>query len=210
MKEEHFMDEQDFTAVDDAFDILLEEIDNVIEEMNQSGSRAFSENKLEVAEQVLSRAKALTNFRSEVASLRERWADLYGAQYKEGNAIVSKKDLGRLEKGRRTKIASFYFPILQVLSEMGGRGQIGDVLDRVYDIMNNSLTPVDEEPLPSDPNEPRWRNNARWARAFMVREGLLKSDSPRGIWEISEAGLKWLESENKWGDTDYVPALFTT
>ena len=194
MKEEHFMDEQDFTAVDDAFDILLEEIDNVIEEMNQSGSRAFSENKLEVAEQVLSRAKALTNFRSEVASLRERWADLCNPQYKKGKAIGSKMDLGRLKKGLRTKIACYYVPILQAPSEMGGRGQIGDVLDRVYDIMKNSLKPVDEKPLPSDSNTPRWRNTACWARAHMVREGLLKSDSPRGIWEISEAGRKWLQN----------------
>jgi hypothetical protein len=204
------MDEQDFTAVDDAFDILLEEIDNVIVEMNQSGSRAFSENKLEVAEQVLSRAKALTNFRSEVASLRERWADLCNPQYKKGKAIGSRRNLGRLKKGLRTKKACYYVPILQALSEMGGHGQTRDVLDRVYDIMKNSLKPVDEKPLPSDPNTPRWRNTACWAREHMVREGLLKSDSPRGIWEISEAGRKWLESENKWGDTDYGPALFTT
>jgi hypothetical protein len=27
----------------------------------------------------------------------------------------------------------------------------------------------------------------------MVREGLLKSDSPRGIWEISERGRKALQ-----------------
>jgi len=191
------MDERDFTAVDAAFEILLGEIENVVEETNQSGSRALLENKLEVAEQMLSRAKALTSFRSEVASLRERWADLYGAQYKEGKATVSKRNLGRLEKGRRTKEACYYAPILQALSEMGGRGQIGDVLDRVYDIMKNSLKPVDEEPLASDPNTPRWRNAAQWARWGLVEQGLLKSDSPRGIWEISEAGLKWLESENK-------------
>jgi restriction system protein len=42
------------------------------------------------------------------------------------------------------------------------------------------------------PDNPRWRNAAQWARNSMVNEGLLKKDSPRGVWEISDKGKQYL------------------
>ena len=38
----------------------------------------------------------------------------------------------------------------------------------------------------------RWRNAAQWARNSMIHEGLLKADSPRGVWEISDQGRRAL------------------
>jgi hypothetical protein len=38
----------------------------------------------------------------------------------------------------------------------------------------------------SAPNEPRWRKNANWIRFALVREGVTRKDSHRGIGEISE------------------------
>jgi len=55
--------------------------------------------------------------------------------------------------------------------------------------MQGVLKDVDHQPLASDPDLPRWRNTAQWARAAMVREGLIKGDSRRGIWEIK--GIAW-------------------
>ncbi len=40
----------------------------------------------------------------------------------------------------------------------------------------------------------RWRNTAQFARNTMVRKGLLKSNSARGIWEITEAGRRFLKT----------------
>ncbi len=54
--------------------------------------------------------------------------------------------------------------------------------------MKPILKDVDHEPLASDPDMPRWRNSAQWARNTMRQEGLLKDDSPHGTWEISEVG----------------------
>ncbi len=67
---------------------------------------------------------------------------------------------------------------------------MNEILDRVGETMKDILKPVDYEPLASDPDMPRWRNAAQWARWMMVKEGWLKADSPRGIWEITEAGKK--------------------
>ena len=65
--------------------------------------------------------------------------------------------------------------------------------------MGGQLRDVDYEPLAFNPETPRWRNAAQWARNSLVREGLLKNDSPRGVWEISDIGLERLntaESKN--------------
>ncbi len=75
---------------------------------------------------------------------------------------------------------------------MGGKGETGAVLNRVRVLMWDVLKPVDDQPLPSTPRMPRWRNAAQWARNRMVQEGLLASDSPRGVWEITATGRRWL------------------
>jgi len=55
--------------------------------------------------------------------------------------------------------------------------------------IENRLKPIDKE-LMENSGEPRWRLNARWERKNMVLEGLLKADSPHGLWELTEKGKK--------------------
>jgi len=92
----------------------------------------------------------------------------------------------------RTREESYVRPILKTLATMGGSGKMGDVLARVGTLMQGTLKKVDYEPLASDPDMPRWRNAAQWARNTMVKDGLLKPDSPRGVWEITDDGRKAL------------------
>ncbi len=68
------------------------------------------------------------------------------------------------------------------------------VLDRVGEMMKGALRDVDHQPLKSDPHSPRWKNTAQWARNTMVADKLLLSKSPRGVWELSEAGRRYLQS----------------
>src|SRR5690242_2301956 len=42
--------------------------------------------------------------------------------------------------------------------------------------------------LAGGPNNPRWWNTAQWTRNSVIRDGLLKPDSPCGIWEIADKG----------------------
>ena len=75
---------------------------------------------------------------------------------------------------------------MEALVELGGRAEMSKVLAGPCGENDaGHLNDYDYQPLPSDPNTIRWRNTAQWCRNTMVREGLLKSDSPRGIWEIS-------------------------
>lgn len=77
-------------------------------------------------------------------------------------------------------------PILEVLVEMGGRGQMNDVLDRVGEKMQRTLQPVDRQRNPQ--GIIRWRHNAMWERNTMRQEGLIKSGAPRGQWVITDKG----------------------
>jgi hypothetical protein len=38
-----------------------------------------------------------------------------------------------------------------------------------------------------------WHNAAQWVRLSLVKEGLMKSNSPHGIWELSEKGVNELK-----------------
>lgn len=96
--------------------------------------------------------------------------------------------------GKKTQQIKYRTPILQALEDLGGSGRVNEVLNSVYRKMKNILVPVDLEELPSS-GEIRWRNTAMWERYQMIQKGLLKSDSPRGIWVISEKGKKYLKEK---------------
>jgi len=181
------------TSVYAAFEILLEEIEADIDVVNQQGSRAFERRDYDAARDVLERVAKITSFREKLDTLRREWTQIAGPPEEDDEETqLHRRDLGRLQRGQRTPEQEYFKPILQSLEELGGSAPLAEVLDRVHDVMHGRLRDVDFQPLASDPALPRWRNAAQWARNSMAREGLLKNDSPRGIWEISDAGRRFL------------------
>ncbi len=89
--------------------------------------------------------------------------------------------------------AAYERPILKTLYEMGGRGNMEEVLRRVEAKMKHLLTDIDHEPVPSG-RDIRWRNTAMWERFQMIKRGLLRNDSPKGEWELTEEGNRAAES----------------
>ncbi len=133
--------------------------------------------------------------------------DVWRILQKKGEALVDtpnsvlRRILGLNKKGpsvRRPRVPGitaqkrYRKPILETLVGMGGKGNNNAVLDHVHEKMKKELNPVDYEKIST--GEVRWRNHAAWERLIMVKEGLLKADSPRGIWEITEKGRKVLLS----------------
>jgi len=85
----------------------------------------------------------------------------------------------------------YWQPILAVLAELGGRGRRRKVIELVGKKMQHVLTPADRRQLPS--HGIRWERTVAWQASHMRRvAGLLRDDSPRGVWEISDAGREWL------------------
>ncbi|MBV9229644.1 MAG: winged helix-turn-helix domain-containing protein [Chloroflexi bacterium] len=102
------------------------------------------------------------------------------------DSVVRRPNAGERERDC-TPESAYQEPILRALIEFGGSAHKNDVLDRVGTIMKDILKDIDYE-YHRHGGRIRWRQNAAWQRRQMVIEGLLKSDSPRGVWEITETG----------------------
>jgi len=99
---------------------------------------------------------------------------------------------GRAKTGEIMPQAEYTLPILEALIEMGGKGRMRNVLDRVLDKIKDQLKPKDFGKLPSGTGV-RWKNRAQWERQRLKSQGYLKKDSPHGIWEITDEGRKLYE-----------------
>lgn len=182
-----------------AFEMLLEEIEAEIEFTNKVGSRAFESRDYDRAREALERVAQITAFRDKADALRREWDTLTRGRQEEEEGEEeqrsARRDLGRLARGLRTREDAFRLPILQALVDLDGEAPMGDVLENVRQRMQDTLKEVDFQPLASDPDLLRWRNTAQWAKSAMVKEGLLKADSRRGIWEVSDAGRRLLSEQ---------------
>ena len=92
----------------------------------------------------------------------------------------------RARRGQSLPIAEFELPVLESLIEMGGSGATERVVDLVGEKLEPMLKEIDYKPLQS--GRARWTNSAAFARLDLKKLGQIAADSPRGIWEITEAG----------------------
>ena len=184
-----------------AFDILFEAMDEEIAGINRAVTDALGHGDYARARELLGLAERKVGMREQLLAFRGEWEGMPSARV-ETHARPTRaprRNLGRVGPGLRTREKAFYLPILQTLDEMGGVARASEALERVKERMEHVLKPADLDPLPSDPNMPRWRNSALWARHYMAKEGLVKSDTPHGIWEISEQGREYLRRAREQG-----------
>ena len=192
------MIENNPSNVSSGFEMLLEEVEAEIDFFTRIGARAFENRDFRKVDEARAQAEQVTAFRDKVAALRKEWEAISGAETEEDeDTKAERRNLGRLRKGLRTPEAAYYLPILKALTELGGGAKMQAVLEKVYETMKPILKDVDHQPLASDPDMPRWRNSAQWARNTMRQEGLIKDDSPHGTWEISEAGRQRIKEAKK-------------
>jgi hypothetical protein len=97
----------------------------------------------------------------------------------------------RAPRGSLMKDEAYELPILQVLAERGGRAAKNEVLDALEPLLGDRLTALDRSQITS--GEIRWRNRAQFVRLRLVERGEMVKDSPRGIWELADAGRARLE-----------------
>jgi hypothetical protein len=136
---------------------------------------------------------------SSIMGLIERYAleplkelEARHAPAQEGGEPSRADGTDRLARGMRTPESAFILPILRAILDLGGSASMQQVLEKVGATMKDRLRDVDHQSLKSDPTHPRWNNTAQWARNAMVADGLLKNNSPRGVWEITAAGKQHL------------------
>ena len=101
----------------------------------------------------------------------------------------------------RLTLEEFRQPLMETIYEMGGSASAGELRPVLSERLSCRLSAADLKPLSS--GEERWWNATRWERHQLVEQGLLRSDSERGTWELSETGASLVET---W--LEQMPASF--
>lgn len=97
---------------------------------------------------------------------------------------------GRASPGSILPESEYEIPILQELVAREGHGHATEIIDGVGERLADRLTELDREEL--DSGEIRWRNRVQFTRLTLKGRGLIAPHSPRGIWEITDAGRAFL------------------
>jgi orotate phosphoribosyltransferase-like protein len=84
----------------------------------------------------------------------------------------------------KTSLSVLRVHITQALNTLGGRATVPEVMDQMKKQLEGLLLPGDLE-LREGKNECVWQRAATWERFAMTQDGSLRSDSPRGIWELN-------------------------
>jgi len=184
-------DEVNTAEVHAALEILLKEIQAVINSLHAAGSRALQMGSYGEANRIIELAKRVADFREKIKTLQKEWETLLApsAPIQPDNRRHHRRE--KLRHGLMTPRKTFRRPILEALVELGGRASVTEVLKIVERKMKAVLNSYDMQFLPS--GQIRWQKTAQWCRYQLVQEGLLKDNSPPGIWEISERGREALQ-----------------
>ena len=94
----------------------------------------------------------------------------------------------------RDKLPQKFFrsPLLAALLECGGSAALQELKPLVEARVKEHLRNGDLEKVST--GDVRWWNAVCWERSYMVKDGLLKNDSPWGVWELSDVG--WEEAKS--------------
>jgi hypothetical protein len=196
-------------GVEVAFEILEEEIDIAINELSERIAQLSKQQEFDKAKALIDVGQKVKEYKEKIMALKREWREIFeqeeignetsetsiqksddGLFNSESVELGMKKAKERLKKGLRTQEEEYIIPILESLIELGGKGKVGQVLKRVYEKMKVKLTWYDMQKLPSS-GEIRWENTAQWVRFYLVRQGFLSKDSPRGVWEITDKGREY-------------------
>jgi uncharacterized membrane-anchored protein YjiN (DUF445 family) len=74
--------------------------------------------------------------------------------------------------------------LLDVLKESGGKAKVKEIKNAMGKKLKDKFLPGDLT-LRSDGRTVVWFNNVQWERLRLVQTGILKSDSPSGLWELA-------------------------
>jgi len=107
-----------------------------------------------------------------------------------GRKRSSDKD-SPVRQGRLTPRNTLIRAIVQVMEQMGNSGSNKEIHQNLELVLADVLTPEDYD-LDSS-GRITWYNQVDWARMYMVKIGMMRNDSPRGVWELSKNYLKLLD-----------------
>lgn len=209
------------TSVLAAFDMLLEAINGEKARLAEAVKETMLSGRFAEAQQLLARTERIERLTEQVRRLQETWKRLgkerdafvvpERSAFDEKMPRIDDEEAPELAVVReifsqhsrryqrrarqainKTPQSAYRVPILKALEQLGGKGRMREVLGTVYEKMKDNLTEDDLRPVPSG-RAIRWKNTAQWELSTMIKDGLLRDDSPTGIWEITDEGRMYLD-----------------
>lgn len=81
---------------------------------------------------------------------------------------------------------AYELPLVQAIAKLGNRAAYRDILEELEKSMGDQFTEMDRATLSS--GGIRWHTRLQFVRLRLIERGLLRKNSPRGIWELSTQG----------------------
>ena len=175
-----------------AFEVLLEEGEKLLQQIRQRGAEALLEGDHHFTDWANQRSRALDEA---LKTLRDFQKNVKIILHGRSAVPSSPQPAPRRRRRRGTGIpqSEYMTLILVELLEVGGRATTDAMRERLWHRFKDQLGPDDLAGQPSSPNVQVWWNRACWARNVLREQRLIKEDSPRGIWELTQKGREEAE-----------------
>jgi hypothetical protein len=98
----------------------------------------------------------------------------------------------RPKRGNRVSLKKLRAPLLDALYRLGGKAYSREIRKTIEVLVVPMLGKADYELVSN--TQPRWWNAICSVRNDLIREGLFRNDSERGIWELSKRGFELVRS----------------
>jgi hypothetical protein len=183
------LDSQDENAEEEmaAMDIQLREISKAVEKLEKQGVAVpdvLRAEKTRLASALGVQAESIQVLNQLADELDEILSDLKSRLGRDVPAGVKRKRSKR-SLLQRTDKSVFRNLIIEALEQKGGSAHKNDILKYIGAKLDGKLLPGDMEWRDTS-KDYVWQNNTSWERFAMVTDGILKADSRRGYWELSD------------------------
>lgn len=183
--------------IDQAFKEFLAELHEILADAQEAIKNKTDEGDFQSLHELADEADQIKRLIQAVVRMQRSWTSSAAPQTP---PTAPKSRAKARTSNDRTPQSAFIKPLLEALVALGGRGTVSEVTDKVHELLGEQLKPRDQERVSS--NEERWRNIVKWVRLRLKERGYLRSDSPKGVWEITDAGREYLEQLKQADGTD--------
>ena len=184
------MDNNDHPDIRRVLATMRKEIQKEVKTASKALDQAFETQDYERIHEVSGRVVQLETMANQASGLQANWNSLFGGEVENGT-----KRTKPVKSGPLTPKKAYFKPILKALVSLGGAGKPADVIDLVYQKMEAVLTDADRNSTEGgNPDYPRWKTASYSTRSLLIKQELLKANSPKGVWEISVKGRNYVAS----------------
>jgi hypothetical protein len=163
----------------------LKEIAKTIQKLELTGVSIPSELrslKTSLVAELGAKEEAVRVFQAIRRELREMLGALDGLNG--GQSGASHPTESKHQRHGDGKIARYREAMIVCLKENGGSGSASEILRQMESKLRDVLTSYDREI--NNNGQVRWQHETHALRFQMAKEGILRDDSPRGMWELTE------------------------